>query len=107
MPALAELLELSTGQLAWLADVRGLERTVADEPLRNYRYASVPRAAGPPRVIEAPKARLKEIQRWVLREILDHVPVHPRRAWLHPRSLGDQPRRRARRPAGPARARPP
>ena len=76
VPALAELLELSTGQLAWLADVRGLERTVVDEPLRNYRYRSAPRAAGPPRVIEAPKARLKEIQRWVLREILGHVPVH-------------------------------
>jgi RNA-directed DNA polymerase len=74
---LAEQLELSPGQLAWLSDVRGLERTVADEPLRNYRYRSVPRAAGLPRVIEAPKARLKEIQRWVLREILDHVPVHP------------------------------
>jgi RNA-directed DNA polymerase len=77
VPALADLLELSPGQLAWLADVRGLERTVADEPLRNYRYRSVPRRAGPPRVIEAPKARLKEIQRWVLREILDHIPVHP------------------------------
>jgi RNA-directed DNA polymerase len=76
VPALAELLELSPGQLAWLADVRGLERTVADEPLRNYRYRSVARPAGPPRVIEAPKARLKEIQRWVLHEILDHVPVH-------------------------------
>jgi RNA-directed DNA polymerase len=74
--ALAERLELSTGQLAWMADVRGQERTVTDEPLRNYRYRSVPRAAGPPRVIEAPKARLKEIQRWVLHEILDHVPVH-------------------------------
>jgi RNA-directed DNA polymerase len=77
VPALAELLELSLGQLAWLADVRGLERTVSDEPLRNYRYRTVPRHAGAPRVIEAPKARLKEIQRWVLREILDHVPVHP------------------------------
>jgi RNA-directed DNA polymerase len=77
VPALAETLELSLGQLAWLSDVRGLERTVGDERLRNYRYRSVPRAAGPPRVIEAPKARLKEIQRWVLHEILDHVPVHP------------------------------
>jgi RNA-directed DNA polymerase len=76
VPTLAELLELSVGQLAWLADVRGLERTVTGERLRNYRYRSVPRAAGPPRLIEAPKARLKEIQRWVLREILDHVPVH-------------------------------
>jgi RNA-directed DNA polymerase len=74
--ALAELLELSPGQLAWLADARGWERSVADEQLRNYRYRTVPRAAGMPRVIEAPKARLKEIQRWVLREILDHVPVH-------------------------------
>lgn len=74
--ALAELLELSSGQLAWLADVRGWERSVADEQLRNYRYRSLPRAAGMPRVIEAPKARLKEIQWWVLREILDHVPVH-------------------------------
>ncbi|MFZ0387185.1 MAG: reverse transcriptase family protein [Solirubrobacteraceae bacterium] len=76
VPGLAERLELSLGQLAWLADVRGLERTVSDESLRNYRYRSLPRSAGPPRVIEAPKARLKEIQRWVLREILDHVPVH-------------------------------
>lgn len=76
VPALAERLELSPGQLAWLADIRGLERTVTDERLRNYRYRRMPRSAGVPRVIEAPKARLKEIQRWVLREILDHVPVH-------------------------------
>jgi hypothetical protein len=26
--------------------------------------------------VEAPKARLKEIQRWILHEILDHVPAH-------------------------------
>ena len=70
------MLELSDGQLAWLADVRSLERTVAAERLRNYRYAAVPRRSGLPRVIEAPKLRLKEVQRWILREILDHVPVH-------------------------------
>ncbi len=74
--ALAEQLELSDGQLAWLADVRSFERTVADEKLRNYRYRLVPRRSGLPRVIEAPKARLKEIQRWVLREILVHVAEH-------------------------------
>jgi hypothetical protein len=74
--ALAERLELSSGQLAWLADVRGLERTVEHEKLRNYRYRWTPRRSGLPRLIEAPKARLKEIQRWVLREILNHVPVH-------------------------------
>jgi len=77
VPALAERLELSLGQLAWLADARGLERTVPAERLRNYRYRWVPRRGGVPRLIEAPKARLKEIQRWVLHEILDRVPVHP------------------------------
>ncbi len=74
--ALAQRLELSGGQLAWLADVRSLERTVGAEQLRNYRYRAVPRRSGLPRVIESPKARLKEIQRWVLREILDHAAVH-------------------------------
>jgi RNA-directed DNA polymerase len=73
---LAARLELSDGQLAWLADVRGLERTVSEEKLRNYRYRTVARRDGLPRVLEAPKARLKEIQRWLLREILDHVPAH-------------------------------
>jgi hypothetical protein len=74
--ALAERLELSSGQLAWLADVRGLERAVEHEKLRNYRYRWTPRRSGLPRLIEAPKARLKEIQRWVLREILNLVPAH-------------------------------
>ena len=73
---LAERLELSDGHLAWLADTRGLERTVSEEKLRNYRYRTAPRRSGLPRVIEAPKARLKEIQRWVLHKILDHVPAH-------------------------------
>jgi RNA-directed DNA polymerase len=73
---LAERLELDAGQLAWLADVRGLERLVGSERLRNYRYRWLPRRSGVPRLIEAPKLRLKEVQRWVLHEILDHVPPH-------------------------------
>lgn len=73
---LAERLELSDGQLAWLADVRSVERRVAGEKLRNYRYRVVPRRDGVPRVLEAPKARLKEIQRWIVRQILDHLPPH-------------------------------
>jgi RNA-directed DNA polymerase len=73
---LAEQLELDAGQLAWLADVRGLERT-APEKARNYRYLHVPRKSGPPRVIERPKLRVKEIQRWILRELLVWIPAHP------------------------------
>jgi RNA-directed DNA polymerase len=72
---LAERLELDAGQLAWLADVRGLERT-APEKARNYRYLQLPRRAGPPRVIERPKLRLKDVQRWLLRELLAWIPVH-------------------------------
>ena len=73
---LADLLELSDGHLAWLADVRGLERTVSQSKLRNYRYRTLPRRRGIPRLLEIPKARLKEVQRWVLRAVLDRVPPH-------------------------------
>ena len=73
---LARYLEVTDGELAWLADARGLERTVLDERLRHYRYAALARRAGPPRVIEAPKSRLKAIQRRVAHEILDWIPAH-------------------------------
>jgi retron-type reverse transcriptase len=49
---------------------------VQRERLRNYRYRWVARKSGLPRLLEAPKARLKEIQRWLLHEILDQVPPH-------------------------------
>jgi len=74
--AVANHLEVSDRHLAWLADVRGLERTGSDEKLRHYRYGWLPRHGGPPRVIERPKARLKSIQRRVLHEVLDWIPAH-------------------------------
>jgi RNA-directed DNA polymerase len=73
---LAERLELCAGQLAWLADVRGLEREVADERLRHYAYTWRPRASGVPRLIERPKRRLKELQRAILHDVLVHVAPH-------------------------------
>lgn len=73
---LARRLELDHGQLAWLADARGLERRVRSSRLRNYRYRWLPRTGALPRLIEQPKARLKESQRILLREILDAIPVH-------------------------------
>ena len=73
---LAAWVGVDPGQLAWLADVRGLEREVADERLRHYRYTWLPRRGAPPRLIEAPKPRLKAIQRRILHEILDHIPPH-------------------------------
>jgi RNA-directed DNA polymerase len=73
---LAALLELDASRLDWLADIRGLERTVESEQLRNYRYAWLPRTAAPPRVLEQPKSMLKAAQRRVLREVLDWIPAH-------------------------------
>lgn len=73
---LAAFLRVSDGELAWLADVRGLERTAADGRLRHYWYGTIARPGRPARVIERPKPRLKAIQRRILHEILDWIPAH-------------------------------
>jgi RNA-directed DNA polymerase len=73
---LAAWLGLEVPQLEWLADRRGLERVVASEQLRNYRYRWEPKARGF-RLLEIPKARLKALQRKVLHGILDAIPAHP------------------------------
>jgi hypothetical protein len=73
--ALARLLDLDQGELAWFADVRGLERTVG-EPLRHYRWTVAPKRDGV-RLLAAPKPRLKEMQRRLLRHVVGPVPTHP------------------------------
>lgn len=73
--ALARLLGLDQGELAWFADVRGLERTVP-EPLRHYVWTRVAKRDGV-RIVAAPKARLKEIQRRLLRHVIAPIPAHP------------------------------
>jgi RNA-directed DNA polymerase len=74
---LQDVLGLTIGELRWFADTRGLERSVADERLRHYRYRWALKAAGGARLIEEPKPKLKHFQRVLLREVLDNVPVHP------------------------------
>jgi RNA-directed DNA polymerase len=74
LSALARLLDLDSGELAWFADVRGLERSVG-EPLRHYRWRTLPKRDGV-RFVAAPKPRLKEIQRRLLRHVLEPIPVH-------------------------------
>lgn len=75
--ALADWLGLEPAQLDWLADTRrGMSRT-AEEKLQHYRYVVIHKPGGRVRLLEAPKPRLKAIQRRILREILALVPVHP------------------------------
>jgi RNA-directed DNA polymerase len=74
--ALAGFVGLGDRELDWLADAKCLERTVCDEPMRNYRYSVLPRSGSPVRMIECPKSRLKAVQRQVLHDILDWIPAH-------------------------------
>lgn len=73
---LADWLWLEDGDLQWFADLRLL--CAEDERARHhhYRYRLIRKASGGVRLLEAPKLRLKKIQRDLLREILAKVPVH-------------------------------
>ena len=73
---LARLLDVTLDELAWFADVRSLERFVAP-PLRHYRVEVRRKAGGSVRVLEAPKPRLREMQRRLLRHIVAPVATHP------------------------------
>jgi hypothetical protein len=75
--ALAEWLNLNPTELEWFADLKGLGgKHGSSEQLRHYHYRLVKKASGSVRLIEAPKGRMKLIQRQILREILNRVPVH-------------------------------
>jgi hypothetical protein len=74
---LAAWLGISTGQLDWLADIRGWTVRQLNPRLRHYVYRWQPRRRGRFRLIESPKRKLKEIQRRILHEILDQIPQHP------------------------------
>jgi RNA-directed DNA polymerase len=73
---LADWLELDTGQLDWFADRKQLGRYHSAGPLCHYLYEWRRKRGGSVRLIEAPKSRLKSIQRRVLSEILSKIPVH-------------------------------
>jgi hypothetical protein len=73
---LAAWLNLTPEQLRWLADDRRTHHRAASPQLQHYHYAFAAKAAGPPRLIEAPKPTLKSIQRRILAGILTHIPVH-------------------------------
>lgn len=72
---LAHWLNLDVPSLLWLSDLRNWERKAAAESLRNYRRRWIPKQHGS-RLLEAPKLRLKFLQRRILTGILSHIPPH-------------------------------
>jgi retron-type reverse transcriptase len=73
---LGRLLELEPNELDWFADCQRRERSAVVEPLRHYRYQWVTKRSGSLRLLEAPKPRLKRLQRRVLDAILANIPPH-------------------------------
>ena len=68
--ALATALGLTIPRLRWLAYHRDVDTGT------HYHRWLVPKRDGSPRLISAPKPELKAAQRWILREITEHLPVH-------------------------------
>lgn len=73
--ALADWLGLTVGELEWFADLKGLTHRSHSPQLSHYHYRILGKEPGI-RLIEAPKPRLKELQRQILAQILDKVPPH-------------------------------
>lgn len=73
---LADWLGVTVDDLAWFADLKGLNHRSASPPLRHYHYRVLLKDSGDIRLIEAPKCRLKQLQQQVLSGILEKVPPH-------------------------------
>jgi RNA-directed DNA polymerase len=73
----AEWLLLTPGQLEWFADLRGLGYRLNDSPkLRHFHYRVSAKTSRGIRLIEAPKPRLKALQRLILLQTLDSIQPH-------------------------------
>jgi len=75
---LAAWLGVMQSELEWFADLKRLNARVGsgDGPVSHYHYRVLAKKSGNIRLIEAPKQKLKELQRVILSELLEKVPVH-------------------------------
>ncbi len=74
--ALADWLGVGSAALEWFSDVRDLNRRATSQQLGHYHYLLRSKRHGGVRLIEAPQARLKTMQRQILSQMLDLVPPH-------------------------------
>jgi RNA-directed DNA polymerase len=75
---LAAWLGVSVGELEWFADLKRLcaRQGAGDGTMSHYHYRVLAKPGGAVRLIEAPKKKLKELQRVILAEILEKMPTH-------------------------------
>lgn len=72
----ADFFAVDPGELEWFSDPRRLARSTSEVPLQHYRVSHRPAPSGAVRVLEAPKPRLKAIQRRLLDEVASLIPPH-------------------------------
>lgn len=72
----AEWLGCDYQRLAWLADVQGWRGKSSNRVGHHYRYRWLRKRSGAYRLLEVPKALLKEVQRTILRDLFNRVPPH-------------------------------
>jgi RNA-directed DNA polymerase len=68
--AFAKAVGMTLPRLRWLAYHRDVDSGT------HYHRWLVPKRDGTPRLISAPKPDLKAVQRWIMREVTEHLPVH-------------------------------
>ena len=71
---LANALGLSQPELAWFADEKRMNASRADAKLSHYHHRWIAKARGGHRLLEEPKPRLKQRQRWLLDNVLAPIP---------------------------------
>ena len=74
---LAVWLRVPENELRWFATLRSNQAKRADGRLQHYHYRVIAKTDGNLRLIEAPKERLKSMQRKILVQILEKIPTHP------------------------------
>ena len=74
---LADRLGVGATELDWYADPRHLARSASDVALQHYRVGHRVTPSGTIRVLEAPKPRLRALQRRLLDELASLIPPHP------------------------------
>jgi RNA-directed DNA polymerase len=72
----AAWLEVEPDTLDWMADAKGLLRNPGSSRLLHHRYRWLPKRHGGVRLLEAPKPRLRTLQRPILAGILNAIPPH-------------------------------
>ncbi|WP_172592179.1 reverse transcriptase family protein [Subtercola boreus] len=73
---LAALLDVTPGELDWLADTGGWNRRAPAGPLHHYRYEWRSRPGRVPRLLEVPTERMRAAQRILLHEVFALLPLH-------------------------------